>query len=75
MRDCAVWTTENGEPTGAPPLQELSEDDWDMIIEDVMEHFVEEGEDEYIEMALLDQQPHWQGRGVCRKGAEVYVNG
>ncbi|MDR3402974.1 MAG: hypothetical protein P4L99_10795 [Chthoniobacter sp.] len=57
----ALWTDDNGEPIDAPPLGTLTSEDWEMMVDDVMEHFLEEGEDEYIEMALTgaEGQPHW----------------
>src|SRR5437899_1878408 len=38
---------------------DLNSDDWEAIAEDVKEHFSEDGDDEYLEIALLDEQLHW----------------
>ena len=58
----SLWSTEDGtEAIEPPPLQQLTPDDWRVLVDDLKEHFLGEGEDEYIEMPLLDadQQPHW----------------
>ena len=40
-------------------LGQLTDDDWDNIAEDVKRHFSEDGDDEYLEIALLDEQLQW----------------
>jgi hypothetical protein len=59
MRGYDLWQTENGEVSAPPGLRDLKDDDWKSIAEEVAEHFSEDGENEYLEIALLDQQPHW----------------
>jgi hypothetical protein len=54
-----IWEDENGEPVDAPELGSLTKDDWERIAEDVKEHFLGESDAEYVEMVLLDEQPHW----------------
>jgi len=59
IRGFNVWQNDNGEPIEPPPLGDLNSDDWEAIAEDVKEHFSEDGDDEYLEIALLDEQLHW----------------
>jgi hypothetical protein len=54
----AVWYDEKSESV-LPPLGQLTDDDWENIAEDVKRHFSEDGDDEYLEIALLDEQLHW----------------
>jgi hypothetical protein len=55
----AVWYDEKSESVLPPPLGQLTDDDWDNIAEDVKRHFSEDGDDEYLEIALLDEQLQW----------------
>jgi hypothetical protein len=55
----AVWTAENGDAVAPPPLGNLTSDDWKDIAEDVIEHFLDGEEDDYLELGLLDSDPHW----------------
>lgn len=55
----AVWYDGKSESALTPPLGQLTDDDWEDIAEDVKSHFSEDGDDEYLEIALLDEQLHW----------------
>jgi hypothetical protein len=46
-------------PAREGSLGQLTDDDWENIAEDVKRHFSEDGDDEYLEIALLDEQLHW----------------
>jgi hypothetical protein len=54
----AVWYDEKSESVLPPALGQLTDDDWEDIAEDVTQHFSEDGDDEFIEIALLDEQLH-----------------
>lgn len=55
----AVWYDEMSESVLPPPLGQLTDDDWENVAEDVKRHFSEDGDDEFLEIALLDEQLHW----------------
>jgi hypothetical protein len=59
LRNQPVWENENGETISPPEIEELTEDDWEQITGDLNAHFLEDSDAEFIEMVLLDEQPHW----------------
>jgi len=59
LEEFALWTNDSSEPLSPPPIEQLTDEDWKDIAEDVKEHFSEDGDEEYLEIALLDEQLHW----------------
>jgi hypothetical protein len=55
----AVWTDRSGDAVARPPLGDLTADDWKDIAEDVVDHFLNGDQHEYLDLALLDSDPHW----------------
>jgi hypothetical protein len=55
----AVWTNENGDAVAPPALADLTAVDWKDIADDVVAHFLNDDQHEYLELALLDSDPHW----------------
>jgi hypothetical protein len=64
----AIWHDENSESASPPPLERLSDDDLEQVAEQVKSHFSEDGDDEYVEIALLDEQLHWPSFQEFRSG-------
>ena len=59
LDNLAIWYDEKNESVLPPPLGQLTDDDWRDIAEHVKGHFSEDGDDEYLEIPLLDEQLHW----------------
>lgn len=73
MRNVPLWVGDNGDPVDAPELNQLTQDDWELIAEDVKEHFID-FDIEFEEMALLDEQPHWPTFQEFRKAKAWLLN-
>jgi hypothetical protein len=58
MKNKPLWIRDDGEATEPPELNKLTREDWELIAEEVKEHFIDY-DIELQEMALLDEQPHW----------------
>ena len=59
MRGAPVWEDENGEAANPPEIEKLTKDDWEQVTSDLKSFFLEDSDAEFIEMSLLDEQPHW----------------
>ena len=73
MRNEPVWGGENGEPVSAPELNQLTRDNWEQIVEEAKDHFIDY-DIEFEEMALLDDQPHWPTHQEFRKAKAWLLN-